>query len=368
MTHIGIDARLTCYRVGGISTYTRQLIHALEQLDTYNRYTVFRSRKARDSVSTRFAEAVLWTPPHHRLERLALSAELMRFNLDVLHSPDFIPPLRGARRYIITVHDLTFLHFPEHKDAEAVRYYNHQIGRAVRQADHILAVSEATKRDLISMLGVPASMITVQPHGVDEHFQPLPEQALQAWQARLDLPAGYILFVGTLEPRKNVPALLDAYELLSQQYRHELPALLLVGRRGWLFGETMARIVQMQADGTPITIRSDIDDDALPAVYNLAKVLVMPSLYEGFGLPVLEAMACGTPVIASNRSSLPEVVGDAGELIDPDNPAALATALERALFDDDWHRASREAGLERTRKFSWSRSAEIAMSVYHGVA
>jgi glycosyltransferase involved in cell wall biosynthesis len=363
MLHIGIDARLTGYRVGGISTYTRRLIHALAQIDTHNRYTIFHSRRAGEPITADFDSTGLWTPPHHRFERLALSVELLRHRLDVLHSPDFVPPLRGARRHIITVHDLTFLHDPQHKDAAARRYYNDQITYAVRHADHILSVSTATKTDLMDLLNVPPDKITVQPHGVDPRFQPLSPESLAQHRAALDLPESFILFVGTLEPRKNIPALLDAYEQLP-----DAPPLVLAGQRGWLFDDTMTRIEAMQQRGLPIIHRADIDDDTLPALYNLAAVLVLPSFYEGFGLPTLEAMACGTPVIASNCSSLPEVVGDAGALIDPDDPAALASALAKALNDTNWRQSMRDAGLRRARNFTWQRSAEIALSVYESGA
>lgn len=367
MTHIGIDARLLYYRpLGGTSTYIRQLAAALERIDTRNQYTLFQSRKANMPVAKRFSERKLWTPPHHRLERLALSVELWCCRLDVLHSPDFIPPLRGARRHVITVHDLTFLHYPNQKDAQSRRYYNDQIEMAVRHADHILTVSEASKQDLITMLSVPAEKITVHLHGIDDRFKELPADILADWRQQLVLPQRYILFVGTLEPRKNIPALLDAYLALPGGLQDEFP-LLLVGRPGWLFDETMQHITKLQAQGSQIIIRSDIDDDMLPAVYNLATVFVLPSWYEGFGMPALEAMACGTPVIVSNVSALPEVVGACGLQIDPRDPAALAEALERALTDLAWQSHARQAGLRHAQEFTWERSAQIALSVYESV-
>jgi glycosyltransferase involved in cell wall biosynthesis len=362
MAHVGIDARLLHYRVGGISTYIRRLVQLLEVLDEH-RFTIIQSRKARESICRRFTEARVWTPPHHRLERIILSAELLRLRLDVLHSPDFIPPYRGARRHVITVHDLTFLYYPHHKDMTARRYYNDQIEWAVRRADHILAVSEATKGDLITMLRVPVEKITVQPHGVDERFKPLPADTLAKERLRLRLPDSYILFVGTLEPRKNIPALLDAYEQLPGA-----PPLLLVGHPGWLFDDTMARIEKMQARGKPIIIRRDIADSDLPVVYNLAVALALPSFYEGFGLPALEAMACGTPVIVSNCSALPEVVGEVGLQIDPYDSSTLADALDRALSDESWQQMTREAGLRRAALFTWEHSARVALSVYEELA
>lgn len=373
MIKIGIDARLAHYRVGGISNYTRNLIQALEQLQSNNNgeetFTVFQSRRSRKTMSDTFNTAKLWTPPHHRYERTALSVELLRHGLDIWHSPDFIPPRRGGKRHIITVHDLTFLHYPQHKDKDSRRYYNDQIRHAVMSAHHILAVSEATKTDLIEMLKVPGEKIIVQPHGVEDKFRSYSPQRLMMFGADMELrlpERGYILFVGTLEPRKNIPALLDAYETLHNRLS-QVPPLLMVGQQGWLFDTTMNRIQKMQADGKEIILRHDIGDDLLPLVYNLASVLVLPSFYEGFGMPVLEAMACGIPTIVSNCSSLPEVAGDAAALIDPDNPDTLTDALIRALTSPEWRQQASSAGLRRAAKFTWENSAQIALSVYRSV-
>lgn len=366
MVKIGIDARLTYYRVGGISTYIRRLVRALETLDFDNEYTVFSSRKATEKLTNRFSESKLWTPSHHRLERGTLSLELLPRRLDIFHSTDFIPPFRGAKRHVINIYDLTFLHYPHHKDATSRRYYNNQINRAVNQADHILTISEASKRDIIDMLGIDPKKITVHLLGVDERFRPISPDDLAEWRGRLSLPAKYILFVSTLEPRKNIPTLLDAYADLPKQLRDEYP-LLLVGRPGWLFDGTNRRIEELRARNFKIIIRSDIHDDALPAVYNMAEVTVLPSFYEGFGIPPLESMACGTPPIVSNVSSLPEVVGEVGFLIDPNDPSTLTTALNTALNNYEWRLTMREAGLERAKQFTWDRAAQTARDVYQMV-
>ncbi len=356
MTHIGIDARLNYYRVGGISTYTRQLVSALEKLDYDNDYTVFHSRKMHGSLVKRFQRAALWTPAHHRVERYALSLELARHRLDVFHSPDFIPPRRGAKRHVITVHDLAFLLYPKFMTAESRRYYNDQISGAVEHADHILAVSEATKRDLMAMLNVPADKITVQLEGVDEAFKPLPADVVERVRQKYDLPPDYFLFVSTLEPRKNIPGLLSGYAELRRQVP-DAPPLLLVGKRGWLFDVT-----QIQGEG--VIWRENISYEDLPAVYNGARALVLPSHYEGFGLPALEAMACGTVPIVSNCSALPEVVGEVGVQVEPDDPTALANALFKTLQDDSWRAEMRQAALERAKRFTWEHAAHAALSVY----
>jgi glycosyltransferase involved in cell wall biosynthesis len=363
--HIGIDSRLTYYRTGGISTYMRRLITALEQLDTPHRYTVFYSRKTHMTGTTRFSHAPLWTPAHHRIERLALSVELARFRLDLLHSPDFIPPLRGARRHIITVHDLTFLRYPQYLTPDARRYYSGNIETAVRHADHILVDSQATKDDLRDMLDVPEDTMTVHMLGVDADFKRPSGDILAQHKDELRLPDNYILFLGTFEPRKNVVGLLTAYQALLQHIPNA-PPLLLAGTRGWLFDETMAQINALHLSNR-ILWRENIPQAALPSLYALARVLVLPSFYEGFGLPALEAMACGTPPIVSNRSSLPEVVGDVGLQIDPDDPQTLTTALEHAIMDDAWHIQERAKGIRRAATFTWENTARVALSAYESL-
>ena len=363
---IGIDARLTYYRTGGISTYIRRLVTALEALDTTNAYTVFHSRKATDSLVTRFRRGVLWTPSHHRLERLALSAELPSHRLDVFHSPDFIPPQRGGHRHVITVHDLNFLHYPQYLTDESRRYYNDQIGWAVRHADHILADSEASRQDMVTLLGVPAEKITVHMLGVDESFRPLPEADVQAMRRALELPARYLLFVGTFEPRKNIAGLLEAYAQLAQRLP-DAPPLVLAGNRGWLFDETMARIDALRL-GERVLWREGISQPLMPALYNGAIGLVTPSFYEGFGLPALEAMACGTVPVVSKRSSLPEVVGDVGLQVEPESATSIAGALEQVVTDDVWRETMVAAGLARAKTFTWANTAQIARSVYEAVA
>lgn len=362
MTKIGIDARLTYYRDGGISTYIRCLISALEDVDLVNDYTIFHSRKDRQTISQKFHRKSLWTPAHHKIERFALSAELAWRGLDIFHSPDFIPPIYGAKKHVITVHDLTFLHYPQYLTTESQAYYNQQIEWACHHADRILAVSEATKNDLIEMLNISASKITVQPHGVAEQYQPLPLAKTEPIRQELDLPETYILHVGTWEPRKNIIGLLKGYrELLSEM--PDAPPVVLVGRKGWLFEKTKTEIDALGIN-QHILWRDSVSDMQLPAVYNMATVNVTTSHYEGFGMPALEGMACGTVPIVSNRSSLPEVVGNVGILIDPDNPNSIADALKKVLTDSQWLAQESQKAIERAKEFTWQRSAEIARQTY----
>jgi glycosyltransferase involved in cell wall biosynthesis len=363
MTHIGIDARLTHYRAGGTSTYIRALLAEFVQ-DSANRYTVVQSRKQKQPIVSGLRHVKVWTPPHHRLERIALSAELLRLRLDVLHSPDFIPPYRGARRHVITVHDLAFLLYPHQMTDESKRYYNDQIRTAVKQADHILSVSEATRQDLIDLLDLPHDKITVQYHGVEPAFKPLLDSQITPTLRDYRLNAGYFLFVGTIGPRKNIPGLLAGYARVREQFK-DAPPLVIAGEVGWLADELMKAI--HSAEG--VIYLGGVAWQDFPALYNGARALLLPSHYEGFGLPALEAMACGVIPVVSDRSSLPEVTGGGGLLVDPDEPDSLRDALARILTADAaWLTLQREAALARAAQFTWARSAAIAREVYTKVA
>ena len=376
MTHIALDARLARYRrESGIGQYIVHLARLLPRLDAGRRYTILHSRK--DSVDLAAAPNArrhnLWTPSHNRFEQLALPLELLAVGCDVLHSPDFIPPFRAPRlpgrkrlRRIITVHDLTFLRYPQFLTADSRRYYSRQIARACEMADRILADSRATQSDLIELLDVPADKISVVWLAPDARFQPWAASRVRQRLDQLGLPANYLLFVGTFEPRKNVAGLLEAYRLLADR-DPALPQLVLSGRRGWLFDETIARIEALGLRDRVVFLEAPGDDD-LVALYNGAAALVLPSHYEGFGLPVLEAMSCGAPVVISNRGSLPEIAGDAALTVnDPDDAEALAVAVERVLHDAALRDQLRRRGLQRAAEFSWERCARETLAEYDAV-
>lgn len=365
---IALDARLAYYRrYSGIGQYIVHLAELLPGLDRDNLYTLIHSRKDRTPPHHPAAQLrPAWTPSHHRLEQLVFPLELLRLKIDLLHSPDFIPPLRGSFRRVITVHDLNFLYYPQFLTAESRRYYNNQIAQAVQTADHILADSQATRLDLIKLLDVPDEKITVvwlAPNAAV--YRVLDVTEIVAARARLRLPERFILFAGTLEPRKNVAGLLRAYRLLLNHDPHS-PHLILAGSRGWLFDETRALIDELGLSDCVRWIDSPPDSD-LAALYNAATVFVLPSHYEGFGLTVLEAMACGAPCIISDRGSLPEIAGGAAEEIDPDDAGEIADSLAGVLSDHQLQQRLRHKGYERAAEFSWQRCARETLAVYRRV-
>ncbi|HEY67173.1 MAG TPA: glycosyltransferase family 4 protein [Thermoflexia bacterium] len=364
---IGIDARIVHYARGGISNYVLHLLEALAALDADTDYCVLYSRKDRDPPlpGPNFHPVACWTPSHHRLERWALGVEIARLGLDLLHSPDFIPPAGGTSRSVITIHDLNFLYYPQFLTAESRRYYNQQIEWAVRRADHILADSHATKSDLTSLLDVPPEKVTVVHLAANPAFHPLPKAQARQVAAQYGLEPEYLLFVGTLEPRKNLPGLLHAYRLLLDAGVTTAP-LVLVGGKGWLYNRIFERIEVLRLS-EQVRFLNDVPDADLPGLYSAASVLAMPSFYEGFGLPALEAMACGTPVVVARRASLPEVVGEAGLLVDPDDPDDIARALARVLTEEPLRTKMRELGLAQAARFTWEETARRTLEVYRSV-
>lgn len=373
--HIGIDARLPYYRMGGISRYVIQLVEALAILNTDSKYTVFHSRKDMNDYTParpNFTRRTLWTPCHHRLERWLLSLELLNQGLDILHSPDFIPPRRGGRRHVITVHDLNFLYYPQFLTKESRRYYAEQIRWAVDHADAVIADSQHTRQDIIRELNVEPQRVHTVQLAADPLYRRMADNvaeaqvALAATLSEYDLKPGFILFVGTIEPRKNLALLLEAYALLRRQTA-SAPPLVIVGSKGWLFDEIFASIEKFGLQDHVVHLEQ-VSDSELAHLYLSARMLTLPSYYEGFGLPILEAMHCYCPVIASNRASLPEVVGGAGILLNPDDPESWAASMQTVLLDADLREEMAEAGRKQARKFSWEHTAKATRSVYEQIA
>ena len=365
---IGIDARLVFYSRAGIGQYIIHLTKALADLETPDdQFLLLQSRKDKTKIveNHQFKRASLWTPSHHRLEQPAIRFETARKSLDLLHSPDFIPPFRRNYKSVITVHDLAFLLYPQFMTRESARYYG-QIDQAVRNTDHIIAVSKATKQDLISLLGAPREKITVIYEGCNPAYQCIDRQQAQAYcEKNWGLSENFIFFIGTIQPRKNIPTLLRAYRVLRDRYKRR-EKLVLAGSKGWLFDEVDQTIKDLKLERDVILI-GRVGDAEVNYLYNAAGMLVYPSFYEGFGLPPLEAMTCGTPVIVSKIKVMPEVVGDAALLIDPHDEEDLAVAMKRLLVDIDLRSELIAKGLKRAAKFSWQQAAQETLKVYHRV-
>jgi glycosyltransferase involved in cell wall biosynthesis len=311
---------------------------------------------------------ILW----HRL-RLPIPVEWFAGPLDIFHSTDFVlPPVRQART-ILTIHDLAFMRLPQCAEAGLRAYLNKVVPRSIERADRVLADSQSTKSDLIELLGVSPDKIEVVYAGVERRFRPMEgEVALQRAKKRYGLDFPFILSLGTLEPRKNFTGLIEAYALMRgrragfhtcQGIGDRGLKLVIAGGKGWLYDGVFARVKELGLVGKVI-FPGFVADEDLPALYNLAELFVFPSLYEGFGLPPLEAMACGTPVVTSDRPSLPEVVGEAGLMVEATHSEGLAEAMERVLTDENLRREMREKGLKQAERFTWEAAAGKLLDVY----
>jgi glycosyltransferase involved in cell wall biosynthesis len=374
---IAVDYTAAVNQTAGIGRFVRSLIKGVVDIDQRNQYLLVHARPNEDAVldfptasnvsrrqlpiSERLL-TILW----HRAN-LPLPVDVFTGTVDLFHSPDFVlPPLRGTKS-ILTVHDLAFLLFPECAHEALREYLLRVVPRSARRASFIVADSENTANDVICLLGVSPERVAVVPGGVDPRFQPVTDpERLRMMRRLLGVEtAPYVLFVGVIEPRKNLQGLIQAFELIKKRYR--LPhKLVVVGRKGWLSDGIYEKYEQSQVR-QDIVFPGFIPDEDLPTLYSAASALSMPSFYEGFGLPLLEAMACGTPVVASNAASLPEVVGDAAPQVDPNDIDALAEALAQVLTDDTLRAVNRARGLERAAQFSWQAAAQKLLEVYERV-
>jgi alpha-1,3-rhamnosyl/mannosyltransferase len=283
----------------------------------------------------------------------------------VFHSPNFFLPA-GVNRGVITIHDLSVFKFPETHPAARHAQYDRELERSLESAQHLIAVSEAIRVEIIEHFSWPANSVTAVPHGVSPDFAPRPDHALTPVLAAYRLhPRAYALCVSTLEPRKNIDRLLQAYRDLPAALRGQY-RLVLAGSTGWLSQSLQLAIKSAEREGWLLYL-GYVPDVNLPALYAGARTFVYPSLYEGFGLPLLEAMACGTPAVTSNTSAIPETAGGAALLVDPQDIDAVRQAIERALLDDEWRAQARAKGLEVARQHTWERCAMQTLEVYKKV-
>lgn len=368
MCRIGLDGIVLRGRDAGSLRYFQQLLHGLATFGSSNQYTVF--------ADTRLFSEARWRKDqfdfHHvvssRLVPAALQQQLFGAwdelgKLDLLHCPVFVPPLFYTRKTVMTVFDLTFEFYPQTKARTGLFWWTFLGRKGINKANRIITLSASTQNDLCRHFGMASERVRVAYPYAPSIFKPDVRQAQIA--ARYKLPAAYLLYLGTLEPRKNIPTLLRAFALAKQ--RGALPhALVIAGQRGWLYQDIFRTVEQLGLKEHVIFL-GYVPDEDLPALYSGADLFAYLSWYEGFGLPVLEAMACGTPVLVSNVSALPEVVGDAGLLVAPNDLEQAATEMLRILSDADLRRELSARGLARAQFFSQERFARGILQVYEEV-
>jgi glycosyltransferase involved in cell wall biosynthesis len=360
--HIGIDAsRSTRPRRTGTESYSLHLIRALLAVDQRNDYTLYFNEAPATGLFPPGPRCRHRVMPFPRLwTHLRLSAELALHPPSLLLVPAHVLPLIHPRRSVVTIHDLGYLREPQaHRPLDRL-YLDLSNRYHVRAATRLLAISQATKDDLVRRYGVRPERVTVTYLAAGEEMRPVEDPASVAeLKSRLGLAGDYLLYVGTLQPRKNLERLVQAFALVAAQR----PALQLViaGKKGWMYEEIFAQVRRLGLEGR-VVFPGYVAVEDLPALYTGALAFVFPSLYEGFGMPVLEAMACGAPVVASNTSSLPEVTGNAALLVDPTDVAALAAALLRIAGDSALRSDLRARGLVQAARFSWERCARETLA------
>lgn len=297
-----------------------------------------------------------------------LSLAARRHRLDLVHDPNGIAPFlgpRGGARRVVTLHDaFAYVHPQAHNRLDNWRY-RWQLPRALRRVDAVITVSACSRRDILANLPLAPRRVAIIPEGVEPRFRPVPDtQARRATLARYGITPPYLLYLGGINARKNIARLFEAYARLRKCHPHL--QLVIGGKPQWRVREIMATFERL-ALRDAVRFTGYVDDHDLPALYSAAEVFVFPSLYEGFGLPPLEAMSCGTPVVTSSVSALPEVVGDAALTVDPYDVPALAAAIERALTGEGLRAALRRCGLARAAEFTWHRAARETLTLYDQV-
>jgi glycosyltransferase involved in cell wall biosynthesis len=366
---IAIDATSVPRQRAGAGTYIYNLVQTLAQVDRDNTYFVFAKPETFDGralqgddfrlvpvrLPSRLAR-MLW-------EQVMLPLHLRRLGVDVLHSPHYTTPLASAGwRRVVTIHDVTFFLLPRRYPVLRRLYFQGASRAGARLAALAIAVSETVKGDVVRYLGLPAERVRVVPLAAGPGFHPLEDSArMEAVRDRYGLPPRFILSVGTLEPGKNQTTLVRAFHRLKGKGLEQ--GLVIAGQKGWMY-EKLFRLVDGLGLRDEVRFVGYVPADDLVAVYNMADLFVFPSLYEGFGLPPLEAMACGLPVVASSAPALAEVLNGAAILVTPSDVDALAEASARALGDRRLRSRLRRQGLERASQFSWQRTARGTVAAY----
>lgn len=369
---IGIITDFIDGNKGGIRIYTCNLIKQLNTIDKSNKYYLIHGEskdnqiyKANEEILVKKYSLSKGSTAIWRYISTPLKLKSMN-QLDIVHDTYEIGPLSVKMPFkkIITVHDLSPFLFPNTFSSSNVLFHKLFFSKTLRSVDKIITVSENTKCDLVTHFNVPEDKIKVIFNGVDPKFKPLDKNDVNQSINKYNINFPYILYVGTLEPRKNLPTLLKAYsQLKKKNINHKL---VIAGRKGWKYHDIFETIDKLNIKNEVIFTGYVLEND-LPALYNAASLFVYPSIYEGFGLPPLESMACGTPVITSNTSSLPEVVGNAGITVNPKDIDMLATAMYEVLTNDSLMKEMTKKGLERAKLFSWKSCAVETLKVYEEI-
>jgi glycosyltransferase involved in cell wall biosynthesis len=384
---IAFDYTTGIWPGAGIARYSRCLIGALAAIDSANSYSLFYAARGLPKPTPETAQADELFSGHPNFRgvplpfsvrqmfaawrrlRIPLPVDLFTGRCDVVHSPDFVSPPHRSGADIITVHDLSFLVVPECAEPKLAAFLSKSVPAAVQRADRIIAVSEQTKGDLVRLLNTPEKKIVVAYNGVEERFRPRmvsegrEAEDEAALRRKLGLPERFILHVGTIEPRKNLVRLIEAYDIVRK--KHGEIALVLAGRKGWLYEPVIEAAERVNLNGGEVKFVDYVDDTDLPMLYNMAYIFAYPSLYEGFGLPAAEAMACGTPTLVSGDGALGEVTGNAALAVDAQFVESIANGLQRLIEDEDLRRRLSEGGPKQVAQFTWQASAEKVLKAYN---
>jgi glycosyltransferase involved in cell wall biosynthesis len=367
---IGIDGRYIADHFPGIGRYTYNLAAKLPELAPDTDFVLFHNPRL---LNTRYDLGRLALNPNLRLlpvdvptrslkEQYQLRSLAKALSLDLLHSPYYVMPYWQHCPSVVTMYDLIPMIYPQHLPHRWTAWvFRATASLATRRATQIIAISESTRKDLVHFFGAREDKITVTHLAADEKFRPLESQQRENTIRMYGLPERYILYVGINKPHKNLAFLLQVFRELRTNAK-----LVLAGKEDPRYAQVRDEVRRLRLDDRVVFVGDVLDSD-LPMIYSCAEVFVFPSLYEGFGLPVLEAMACGTPVICSNTSSLPEIVGDATVTLNPQDRAGWVTALTELLENEELHGELRAKGLARAAKFSWQKAARETMAVYRSI-
>lgn len=368
---IGFDATSLCRKKTGIEYYTLNLIKSLLRFDRANLYVIFFRKEIPSELEEFRGTAKFIVSPFDNqifCEQVWLPYIALKEKADLVHFPAFPPALLTSKKYILTIHDATIWKFPDTLSWKGRYYLKPLTAMAALRAARIVTVSESSKRDIAQCARIPADKIVNAGEAIGEGFEVIEDKGfLESIRTRYTLPKKYILSVGSIEPRKNLSLLLDAYKQLRSDPAFADCGLVLTGRKAWGNDLLLNKIRELKLEKN-VHVTGYVPEKDLDAIYNMAEIFVFPSYYEGFGLPPLEAMACGAPVIASNASSLPEVLGDAAIFIDPHNAGDLAERIKRIMQDEGLRKELRTKGFARSKIFYWEDTAKKIMDIYRSLS